>query len=72
MKKCLLFLSILVSGVTVLFAQDTLIIQEDTLGLCTYDGNIVRTHAPSTDGWTGPGYIDANNGIGVSISYGKF
>jgi pectate lyase len=69
MKKTIIlfaFLSVRFAGV---YAQDTLIIQENTLGICTYDGVIVTTHAPTTDGWTGTGYIDANNGVGVSASW---
>lgn len=50
---------------------DSLIIQENDIGLCTYNGNIVTSSSTIT-GWTGPGFIDADNGIGVAISWGVF
>jgi pectate lyase len=65
MKKCLLLFVILVSCMTGLYAQDTLIIQESTLGQCTMDG-VVST---SVAGSTGAGYIDANNGVGTTVSW---
>jgi pectate lyase len=66
MKKCLLLLIILVSGVTVLFAQDTLIIQEtDAIGLCTFDGTIMNNLTGTTNG----SYIDAASGIGTTVSW---
>ncbi len=51
-----------------IFAQDTLIIQENALGQCTYDG-VVVTSSSSITGWTGPGFIDAASGIGTTISW---
>jgi pectate lyase len=65
MRNCVLLFILLISGVPVLFAQDTLKIQEDTLGLCTYDG-VVMTNL---SGWTGRGYIDIGYNAGAYISY---
>jgi pectate lyase len=66
MKICVLLVIISVSGITVLFAQDTLIIQEtDTIGLCTFDGTILTNLANTTNG----SYIDAATGIGTTVSW---
>ncbi len=64
------YLSVMVflfTGVDLL-AQDTLIIQENEPGQCTYDGTVV-TSSSSISGWTGDGFIDAANGVGVTISW---
>ncbi|MFZ5939673.1 MAG: InlB B-repeat-containing protein [Bacteroidota bacterium] len=46
-------------------ASDSLVIQENTLGICTFDG-IVETSAA---GYTGTGYINADAGVGTGISW---
>jgi pectate lyase len=46
-------------------AQDSLIIQENTLGVCTMDGD-VETDA---EGYTGEGYANIANGIGIGMSW---
>jgi len=72
MKKNIIFLLVLTFFIIGLNAQvDSLIIQESDLGLCTYDGKIV-TSSSSISGWTGPGFIDAESGIGVAISWEIF
>jgi pectate lyase len=63
-KNLLLFILLVVVGAK-LFAQDTLVIQENALGLCTYDGTLMT----NLTGWTGPGYIDMNSGKWTSISW---
>jgi pectate lyase len=65
MKKGLLLFIVLMSGFTVLLAQDTLIVQENAPGQCTIDG-VVMTNL---SGWTGAGYIDALNGVGTTVSW---
>ncbi|MCX8010792.1 MAG: hypothetical protein N3A61_06545, partial [Ignavibacteria bacterium] len=67
MKKFYLMM-ILVFLSSSLSAQDTLIIQENALGQCTYDGVVVKSSS-SISGWTGPGFIDAASGIGTTISW---
>ncbi len=47
---------------------DSLVIQEQQLGLCTWNGTIV-TSSGSISGWTGPGFIDVENGIGKAVSW---
>ena len=63
-----MILTVLMLASTALFAQDTLIVQENALGQCTMDG-VVVTSSGSIGGWTGPGFIDANNGIGTTVSW---
>jgi hypothetical protein len=46
------------------FAQE-LIIQENELGFCNVDGNIMT----SVQGYTGSGYADTDFGVGKSISW---
>jgi pectate lyase len=66
MKNSILLFSIFVVGITTLFAQDTLIIQEtDTIGLCTFDGSILTNLANTTNG----SYIDAATGVGTTVSW---
>jgi pectate lyase len=57
--------------VTIASAQNSLIIQENDLGFCNYNGTII-TSSTSISGWTGPGYVDVNNGIGVAMSWEIF
>ncbi|MCX7983877.1 MAG: T9SS type A sorting domain-containing protein [Bacteroidetes bacterium] len=68
MKRVCAFLAIFVSITTVGFAQSEVIIQEYELGLCTYNGTII-TSSSTISGWTGPGFIDFANGIGVAGSW---
>lgn len=65
MKKIIVASAILAINFAQAFSQDTLIIQENELGLCTYAGSV------KTDltGWEGTGYIDIDYGIGAFISY---
>ncbi len=58
-----LFVFILSCNMTI--AQDSLIIQEDTIGVCTMDGN-VETDA---GGYTGEGYANIDNGVGIGMSW---
>ncbi len=48
-----------------LLSQDGLIIQENTVGICTMDG-VVESNA---DGYTGDGYANINDGVGVGMSW---
>ena len=48
-------------------AQDGLIIQEETLGICTMDGTV--DSAITAKGYTGIGYANIDNGIGVGMSW---
>lgn len=69
MNKYLLFFITLSLCFARSFGQDTLIIQEnDSLGLCTYDGVILN----NLTGATGGGYIDAASGIGTTVSWEIF
>lgn len=68
MKHSVRFFFIACLAFQVAFAQDSLTIQENDLGLCTYNGTIVTTSSSIT-GWTGPGYIDFNNGVGTAGSW---
>lgn len=61
----------IVALTTVVYSQSELIIQENDLGLCTYNGTIVMSSS-SISGWTGPGFIDFANGIGVAGSWEIF
>jgi pectate lyase len=47
------------------FGQDGLVIQEDSLGVCTMDG-IVESNAA---GYTGGGYANIDNGAGIGMSW---
>lgn len=57
--------AILGIGLTRLFAQDSLIIQENEPGFCAVDGVV----ATSVAGYTGTGYADTDRGVGKSISW---
>jgi len=48
-----------------IISQEGLIIQENTVGVCTMDG-IVES---SADGFTGDGYANINDGVGVGMSW---
>lgn len=61
----LLAFVLLLGSLQCLRASDSLIIQENTLGICTFDG-IVETAAA---GYTGDGYINADAGVGTGISW---
>jgi len=63
-------LLVLILGIfTAVGAQtDSLVIQEQELGLCTWNGTIV-TSSGSISGWTGSGFIDVENGIGKAVSW---
>ncbi len=66
MKKYISFIIIfLISDICNLFSQEGLIIQENTLGVCTMDG-IVESNA---DGYTGEGYANIDDGVGVGMSW---
>jgi pectate lyase len=64
MKK-ILYLILFILTSNFLFAQDTLIIQENALGQCTMDGIVATNKA----GYTGNGFIDATNSVGTTISW---
>ncbi|MBN2274658.1 MAG: T9SS type A sorting domain-containing protein [Bacteroidales bacterium] len=51
----------------ILSGQEGLIIQEETLGVCTMDGTV--DSAVSALGYTGIGYANIDNGIGVGMSW---
>ena len=65
-KNRILFL-LLLSGIISFntLAIDSLVIQENGQGLCSYDGTIET----SVSGYTGPGYIDILNGLNVGMSW---
>jgi pectate lyase len=65
MKKIVLFSTVFALGFAKASAQDTLIIQENEPGLCTFDGTVMT----NLSGWSGTGYIDIGYGIGAYISY---
>jgi len=68
MKKIILALcGFLLVPTASLFAQDGLIIQEETLGVCTMDGTV--DSAITAQGYTGVGYANIDNGIGVGMSW---
>ena len=48
-------------------AQDGLIIQEESPGVCTMDGTI--DSAATAQGYTGIGYANIDNGYGVGMSW---
>lgn len=52
---------------SIINAQDTLIIQEDTIpiGICTMDGTLDSDGS----GWTGQGYANIDNGEGIGMSW---
>jgi pectate lyase len=69
MNKKILFFTLLFNylfQVGVLIAQDSLVVQENTLGVCTMDGVI----EDSQNGYTGEGYANIDNGIGIGMSWG--
>ncbi len=64
MKKfCLLFITG-VFNISFILSQG-LIIQEDTIGVCTMDGVVDS----SADGYTGIGYANIDNGQGIGMSW---
>ena len=65
-RELLLFVVVLVD-VSDIRAQDTLIIQEETTGICTMDG-IVDSSLNCCSGFTGIGYIDIESGNNIGIS----
>ncbi|MBN1893890.1 carbohydrate-binding protein [bacterium] len=68
MKRGLLFFLTICFSPIAHAQTDSLIIQEQQLGLCTYNGSIVTTSGSIT-GWTGPGFIDVENGAGKAASW---
>ncbi len=60
----LVLFAVILSSISIL-AQDSLIIQENTLGVCTMDGNL-ETDA---EGYTGEGYANIDNGVGIGMSW---
>lgn len=50
-----------------LAGQDGLIIQEETLGVCTMDGTV--DSAATAAGYTGKGYANIDNGVGAGMSW---
>lgn len=65
MKKSIILIAFITLLTNMVFTQDTLIIQENALGQCTMDGIVATNKA----GYTGTGFIDANNGVGTTISW---
>lgn len=68
MNKKALFFNLLFScffQLGILVAQDSLVIQENTLGVCTMDGIIEN----SQTGYTGEGYANIDNGLGIGMSW---
>jgi len=65
MKNKLLTTIVFLSGLLQLTAQDTLVIQENTVGICTMDGIIDNSVA----GFTGEGYANISDGTGVGMSW---
>ena len=61
----LLVLVAIILPCNMIIAQDSLIIQEDTIGVCTMDGD-VETDA---EGYTGEGYANIINGTGIGMSW---
>jgi pectate lyase len=59
----ILFTFVLSCNLTI--AQDSLIIQENTIGVCTMDGDL-ETDA---EGYTGEGYANITNGTGIGMSW---
>lgn len=59
-----LFFSAMISIGTIV-AQDGLIIQENSVGVCTMDG-VIET---SAENYTDTGYVNVDNGIGVGMSW---
>ena len=46
-------------------AQDSLIVQENTVGVCTMDGDVEA----DAEGYTGEGYANIANGVGIGMSW---
>ena len=71
-KTTLLILLSFFASVSLIRAQDTLIIQEDPdtviLGICTVDGLIEY----SQTGYTGLGYANINNGEGIGMAWSVY
>ena len=63
-NQFIIIFTIIIMSVGILFAQE-LIIQENELGFCAVDGNIMT----SVGGYTGSGYADTDFGVGKSISW---
>ena len=61
----LLVLFMFIFSCTITIAQDSLIIQENTTGVCTMEGE-VETDA---EGYTGEGYANIDNGVGIGMSW---
>ena len=64
-KFRIIFPAILIAIQPGLLSQEGLIIQENTIGVCTMDG-IVES---SASGYTGEGYANINDGIGIGMSW---
>ncbi len=60
----LVLFTVIFSSVSIL-GQDSLIIQENTVGVCTMDG-VVESDA---EGYTGDGYANIANGVGIGMSW---
>jgi pectate lyase len=65
MKKIFMLSVLVCIAFAELYTQDTLTIQENELGLCTYYGTVMK----NLSGWTGTGYIDIGYNVGAYISY---
>ncbi len=57
--------SAVIISAPVVLAQDSLVIQENTIGVCTMDG-VIET---SAGGYTGEGYANIDNGTGIGMSW---
>jgi pectate lyase len=64
MKKLYLIFLTGIFNISIIFSQG-LIIQEDTIGVCTMDG-VVES---SAEGYTGTGYANIDNGLGIGMSW---
>jgi pectate lyase len=60
-----LVLLALISFSAQILAQDNLIIQENTVGVCTMDGDVEN----DAEGYTGEGYANIANGSGIGMSW---
>ncbi len=69
MKKNILLVIILSISITKLYAQDTLLIQENETGFCFVDGVVYKSGTTGVTGSTGYGYADCDPGTGKSISW---
>jgi pectate lyase len=66
-RPYLIFFLLLFMMAPMIQAQDGLIIQEESPGVCTMDGTV--DSAETAAGYTGKGYANIDNGIGVGMSW---